>query len=166
MNLREHLQDYAKGDNLTHFWRLFRWRERTRYGYLKRILTFFCHRQAHKHGGYIGNGTVIADIPTLPHGLHGIFISRYARIGAHCWIYPNVTIGEIDRKAPHIGDHCLIGAGAVIVGDVHIGDHVNIGAGAVVCTDIPDNCTVVSQPPRILERSRVDDGVPAGTGLD
>lgn len=109
-------------------------------------------RCAYRHGGYIGPDTVIKGIPELPHGLQGIFISRYAEIGENCRIYQNVTIGEVDRKAPKIGDNCLIGAGAVIVGDIRIGNQVKIGAGAVVSMDVPDNCTVVSQPARILEK--------------
>lgn len=56
----------------------------------------------------------------------------------------------MDRKAPVIGKNCLIGAGAVIIGGIRIGNDVKIGAGAVVNTDIPDHCTVVSQPARII----------------
>ncbi|WP_297984402.1 DapH/DapD/GlmU-related protein, partial [uncultured Oscillibacter sp.] len=58
----------------------------------------------------------------------------------------------VDRKAPQIGDHCLIGAGAVVIGGIKIGDYVKIGAGAVVCTDVPSHSTVVSQPSRIIVR--------------
>ena len=105
---------------------------------------------AHRHGGYIGNGAALADIPSLPHGLHGVYISRYANIGPGCRIYHNVTIGEVDGRAPSIGANCLIGAGAVLVGDIRIGDHVKIGAGAVVARDVPANSTVVAPPPRIL----------------
>lgn len=61
-----------------------------------------------------------------------------------------MTIGEVDRRAPVVGDHCLIGAGAVLIGDIHIGDRVKIGAGAVVHTDVPDDATVVPQPVRII----------------
>ena len=106
----------------------------------------------HRHGGYIGNGAVINGIPSLPHGLHGIYISRYASIGANCRIYQNVTIGEVKWEAPQIGDNCLIGAGAVIIGGIKIGSNVRIGAGVVVIRDVSDNCTVVAQPPRILEK--------------
>lgn len=152
MVFREKITDYSKGDNLSFFWKLFQWRERTTNRLLVKILTFFCNRLAHRHGGYVGNGAILAGIPSLPHGLHGVYISRYARIGIGCRIYQNVTIGEVNLAAPHIGDHCLIGAGAVIVGGIRIGSNVKIGAGTVVTTDVPDNCTVVSQPPRILER--------------
>ena len=150
--LRDRIIDYSKGDNLHRYWALFRQRERTPNKLFKKLLIFLCNRSAQKHGGYIGNGAKIAGLPTLPHGLHGIYISRYASIGLNCWIYQNVTIGEVDHKAPSIGNNCLIGAGAAVVGNIQIGDNVKIGAGAVVSFDVPDNCTVVSQPPRVIER--------------
>ena len=150
--------DYSKGDNLRGYWSLFRRRERTKTKFIREILIFRCNRSAHKHGGYIGNGAKIAGIPSLPHGLHGIYISRYASIGANCLIYQNVTIGEVDRKAPRIGDNCLIGAGAMVIGDIRVGDNVKIGAGAVVSFDIPDNCTVVSPRAVVLERKCEEDG--------
>ena len=146
------LRSFSKGDNLSLFWRLFYLRDRTKQPLLRQALTFLLNRIAHRHGGYIGNGAVFRDVPTLPHGLHGVFISRYAKIGRDCWIYQNVTIGEVDRSAPEIGDGCLIGAGAALVDGIKIGNDVKIGAGAVVCTDIPDGCTVVAQLPRIIGR--------------
>ncbi|MEA4814312.1 MAG: serine acetyltransferase [Oscillospiraceae bacterium] len=156
--LRDKMIDYSKGDNLRRYWSLFRRRERTKNKFFKDILTFLCNRSAHKHGGYIGNGAKIAGIPSLPHGLHGIYISRYASIGANCLIYQNVTIGEVERKAPRIGDNCLIGAGAAVIGDIQIGNNVKIGAGAVVSFDIPDNCTVVSPRALVLERKCEEHG--------
>lgn len=152
MGLRSRLIDYAKGDSLNWYWRLYAWRSRTSSRLLGDVLTFFLHRSAHRHGGYIGRDAVILGRPILPHGLHGIFISRYARIGKDCCIYQNVTIGEVHRKAPQIGNDCLIGAGAVLTGDIRIGDRVKIGAGAVVATDVPDGCTVVAEPPRTIVR--------------
>lgn len=153
MNIRERLTDYSRGNDLRRFWRLYRAQRRARTRLSRDILTFLMSRSAHRHGGYIGPGAVIEGVPSLPHGLHGIFISRYAVVGANCRIYQNVTIGEVNFEAPTIGSGCLIGAGAVIVGDVKIGDNVRIGAGVVVSSDVPDNCTVVSQPPRVLERT-------------
>lgn len=144
------LRNFSKGDSLFLFWKLFRLREGTSCRPLRQVLTFFLNRTAHRRGGYIGNGAVFLGVPVLPHGLHGIFISRYGKVGRDCWIYQNVTIGEVDHAAPEIGDGCLIGAGAVIVGGIKIGNHVKIGAGAVVCQDIPDFATVVAQPPRVM----------------
>ncbi len=157
MNIREAIVDYSKGDSLRWFWRLFYWRQQCSNSTMRSILTFFLNRIACRHGGYVGYGAVFDAIPLLPHGLHGVYISRYARIGANCCIYQNVTIGEVNRIAPQIGNSCLIGAGAIIVGDIKIGNDVKIGAGAVVCTDIPSHVTVVAPPSRILVRGTEHD---------
>ena len=119
--LRAWITDYAKGDNLGGFWRLYRRRQHAKNRLTRNILTFLLNRAARRHGGYLGNGAVIEGFLSLPHGLHGVYISRYARIGSNCRIYQNVTIGETDGKAPQIGDHCLIGAGAVVIGGIRIG---------------------------------------------
>ena len=150
MSVRGWMTDCSKGDNLRGFWRLYQLRSGAKSRLFRDLFTFLMNRSAHRHGGYVGPGAVIQGEPTLPHGLHGVFISRYAVIGANCRIYQNVTIGEVDGRAPSIGANCLIGAGAVLVGDIHIGDHVKIGAGAVVARDVPSHSTVVAPPPRIL----------------
>ena len=95
---------------------------------------------------------------STPHGFYGIFISQFAEIGENCTIYQHVTIGSNQLKssktygAPTIGKNVLIGCGAIILGNVTIGDNVNIGAGCIVAQDIPPNCTVVMNRPRILLR--------------
>ena len=152
MSLRSKMIDYSKGDYLRGFWQLYRLQRNAKNRLSRDIFTFMMNRSAHRHGGYIGPGAEFGEIPSLPHGLHGVFISRYSVIGRNCRIYQNVTIGEVNGKAPVIGDCCLIGAGAVIIGDIQIGDNVCIGAGAVVSSDIPSNSTVVSSPSRIIER--------------
>ncbi|MCI8526477.1 MAG: serine acetyltransferase [Oscillospiraceae bacterium] len=152
MGLRGTLIDYSRGNDLRWLWRFYRWKSRARSRTVRDFFTFFMSRCAHRHGGYIGPDAVFEGIPSLPHGLHGVFISRYARIGAACRIYQNVTIGEVDGQAPAIGTGCLIGAGAVLVGGIRVGDGARIGAGAVVHTDVPAGCTVVAQPARILPR--------------
>lgn len=152
MELRENIVEYSKGNNLNHFWRLYRKHLKAKGVLYRGLLVFRMNRFAHKHGGYIGPDTIFVSEPNMPHGLHGVFISRYAVIGKNCTIYQNVTIGEVAEKAPVIGDNCLIGAGAVLLGNIKIGDSVRIGAGAVVNCDIPDNCTAVAGMPRIIVR--------------
>ena len=149
MSIRECLADWSKGDRMQGFWRLYRLRRRVKGKLLRDLCTFLLNRSARRHGGYVGPGAEILGEPVLPHGLHGIYISRYAVLGAGCRIYQNVTIGEVEGRAPVIGADCLIGAGAVLVGDIRIGAGVKIGAGAVVHQDIPAGCTVVAQPPRV-----------------
>lgn len=153
--LRGAIIDYSRGDALGLYWKLFAWRSRITFLPLQDVLSFFLHRMAHRHGGYIGRNAVFQSTPILPHGLHGVYISRYAKIGRECRIYQNVTIGSVDKKAPQIGNHCLIGAGAVIIGDVKVGDYAKIGAGAVVSADVPSRATVVAPPPRIIVRGAV-----------
>ena len=152
MKLHAFLTDFSRGDSLRFFWLLYRLRRQISFRPLRAGLTFFMCRSAHRHGGYVGPGAVFHGLPSLPHGLHGIFISRYAVIGAHCQIYQNVTIGEVGHKAPVIGEGCQIGAGAILIGDIRIGNHAKIGAGAVIFCDVPAGCTAVAQPSRIIKK--------------
>ena len=150
MSFSQWLRDFYYGDSLWLFWRLFRRRERTKNRLAFHALTFLLNRLARRQGGYIGPGAAIEGRPSLPHGLRGVFISRYARIGPGCRIYQNVTVGEVDGRAPQIGPDCLIGAGAVVLGPITVGRGAKIGAGAVVCRDVPPGATVVAQPSRVI----------------
>lgn len=81
----------------------------------------------------------------LPHD-NGIFITSKATIGKNVTIFQQVTIGISGTKKNEkiiIGDNCVIGAGAKIIGLVKIGDNVKIGANAVVTKDIPSYCTCI-----------------------
>lgn len=92
----------------------------------------------------------------LEHGGNGIIIHNNAVIGDNVKIFQQVTIGvNIGKnynngKCAVIGDNVVIGAGARILGNVKIGNNVKIGANAVVLKDIPDNCTAVGVPARII----------------
>jgi serine O-acetyltransferase len=101
-------------------------------------------------GTHLGFGATFSDIPNFPHGLYGIIISHNVVIGSNCTIFHNVTIGEGKAGAPIIGDNCLIGTGAIIIGKIKIGDNVKIGAGAVVVDDVPSNTTIVAQKSRVI----------------
>lgn len=114
-------------------------------------------------GTNIGSGALFAEPPHFPHGLNGIVISPYAKIGKKCVIYQQVTIaqGNADGKGSNyksatIGDNCFIGAGAKIMGNVKIGDNVKIGANAVVTKDVPSNCTAVGIPAKIILDKKVN----------
>ena len=90
----------------------------------------------------------------------GCVVHDNAVIGNNCHIFQNVTIGSkwpngiCDGTSPIIGDNVMIGAGAVIIGDITIGDNVSIGANAVVLMDIPDDSIAVGVPARIIERKQ------------
>jgi len=105
-------------------------------------------------GTAMGAGAHFASHPILPHGITGSFISHTARIGEKCVIMQNVIIGSSKKKAPVIGDNCIIGAGAIIIGGCRIGNNVHIGAGCIVAKDVPDNCTVVMNEPKVIFRDQ------------
>ena len=96
--------------------------------------------------------------PCFPHGMKSIFISGDAKIGMNCLIFQQVTIGSNSilgssgLGAPTIGDRCYIGAGAKVIGHITIGSNVRIGANAVVYKDVPDNCVVLSDEQKSLQR--------------
>lgn len=82
-----------------------------------------------------------------------ILIGKTSVIGNDCKIYPNVYIvaglkdddyrtGLRIRRHPKIGNNCVIGCGAKIVGAIEIGNNVTIAAGAIVTKDVPDNTMV------------------------
>jgi serine O-acetyltransferase len=56
------------------------------------------------------------------------------------------------RVDPDFGDNVEVFPNASIFGGITIGNNVKIGAGAVVNKDVPDNCTVVGNPMRIIHR--------------
>ncbi len=66
-------------------------------------------------------------------------------------IYQNVTIGS--GQGPKIGKNCILGCGSCILGNIVVGDNVKIGANAVVLHDVPNNCTVVGIPAKIVNKS-------------
>ncbi len=83
-----------------------------------------------------------------------VLISKHARIGNHFSIRPQVLIGQTPESphAPILGDRVSVGAGAKIIGAVKIGNNVWVGTNAVVLADVPDNCTVVGIPAKIVRK--------------
>lgn len=55
------------------------------------------------------------------------------------------------QKATRIGDDVWIGANVIILPGVNVGNHVVIGAGAVVSKDIPDYAVVGGNPATIIK---------------
>jgi len=106
-------------------------------------------------------GAVIGDGLFIDHG-SGVVIGETSVIGNNCTIYQGVTLGgtgkDIGKRHPTIGDNVLIGAGAHVLGPVVIGSNVKIASGAVVLADIPDDCTAVGVPAKIVRRKgeRID----------
>lgn len=98
------------------------------------------------------------------HGL-GCVTLQTVYIGKNCVIFQNVTFGNTwSGKAAQknvgyyiVGDNVLIGAGAVILGNIRIGNNVQIGANAIVTHDVPDNCVAVGIPVKNRTRANLEE---------
>ena len=87
----------------------------------------------------------------------GVVIGETAIIGDNVSLYQGVTLGGVStnkgKRHPTIGNHVVVGCNASVLGDITIGNNVRIGAGSVVLKDVPDDCTVVGVPGRIVRRA-------------
>lgn len=102
-------------------------------------------------GTGMGYGASFATPPYLPHGPNGIIVGHDAKVGSGCIIYHQVTIAGGNVV---IGDRTELGAGAKVLPNVSIGNHCHVGANAVVVEDMPDYSTCVLQKPRIIQKNR------------
>ena len=88
-----------------------------------------------------------------------VVIGETAIIGENVSLYQGVTLGGVSfnkgKRHPTIGNHVVIGCNASVLGNITIGNNVRIGAGSVVLKDVPDDCTVVGVPGRIVRRAGV-----------
>ncbi len=114
------------------------------------------------YGSYVGIGSQIAGRPYFPHGCVGVFISNDAVLGKDLVIFQQVTIGSNtlpDSKrpgSPVIGDGAYLGAGAKIIGGVTVGDHCRVGANAVVARDMPPHSVAVCAPTHVIQKENLD----------
>jgi serine O-acetyltransferase len=87
----------------------------------------------------------------------GLVVGETARIGDNVSIFHGVTLGgtgkETGDRHPKIGSGVLIGAQAMILGNITIGDDAKVGAGSVVLNAVPAGATVVGVPARIVSRA-------------
>lgn len=88
----------------------------------------------------------------LPHP-NGVVIGSRVGLGENVAIFQQVTLGEWHERVPTIGDYTSLFAGAKIFGGVNVGNHCKIGANAVVNIDVPDNTSVSVGTPVFRKRS-------------
>ncbi|MGR8935466.1 MAG: serine O-acetyltransferase [Gammaproteobacteria bacterium] len=90
----------------------------------------------------------------IDHGA-GVVIGETAVVGNDVTLYHGVTLGGTTwhkvKRHPTLGDNVLVGAGAKILGPITLGNSVRVGANSVVVKDVPNCCTVVGIPGRIIQ---------------
>ncbi|MCQ2455898.1 MAG: serine O-acetyltransferase [Clostridia bacterium] len=103
-------------------------------------------------GAEIGRGLFI------DHG-SGVVIGETTVIGDNCTLYQGVTLGgtgkQTGKRHPTLGNNVMVGAGAKLLGAFTVGDNSKIAAGAVVLKDVPENCTAVGIPAKIVVKEGV-----------
>lgn len=96
----------------------------------------------------IGEGFRISHFGT-------IVVNPDAVIGRNFSIAQGCLIGNSQGKhggVPQIGNNVCMNANSVVVGGVTIGDNVLIAPGAFVNMDVPDNCIVIGNPGKIIQK--------------
>lgn len=93
----------------------------------------------------------------LPHP-QGIIVAGTAELGAFCTIYQNVSIAwngfhPTVPGLPKLGDGVLLGAGAIVLGEVTLGPYVLVGAGTTVTHSVPAHARVTGPPATVAPRT-------------
>jgi len=100
-------------------------------------------------------GATIGRRVFIDHGV-GVVIGETTIIGNDVLIYQQVTLGGVStdkgKRHPTIEDSAVIGAGAKILGNITIGSNAKVGANSVVVKNVPQDCTAVGIPARVLKR--------------
>jgi serine O-acetyltransferase len=103
-------------------------------------------------GVSIDRSTVIGPSCGIAHtGM--LVIAGDVRIGHHCHLFHNVTIGHKGGKnegVPTIGNNVWIFPGAVLAGKITVGDGAVIGANSVVTEDVPERAVVAPARSRVI----------------
>lgn len=121
----------------------------------KLLARLVSQRTVRKTGIEIHPGAVIGEGLFIDHG-DGVVIGETTVIGDNVTLYQGVTLGgtgkDTGKRHPTILNGVTIGAGAKVLGPITIGNNSKVGAGAIVLKDVPDNCTVVGNPGRIVKK--------------
>ena len=119
------------------------------------IARYISQKAVRLTGIEIHPGAKIGRRLVIDHGT-GVVIGETAEIGDDVLIYQGVTLGgtgkDTGKRHPTIGNNVMISSGAKVLGPFKVGDNARIAAGAVVLSDIPDDCTAVGVPARIVRR--------------
>lgn len=110
------------------------------YGYLKYI-----------KGMDIGKNVSVSKSATMERAYpKSIHIGDNSRISIEAMVLGHDYFRGKEQSDTYIGHNTTIGGRAIILPGLKVGNHCFIGAGAVVTKDIPDHCLVGGNPAKIL----------------
>ena len=88
----------------------------------------------------------------IDHG-SGVVIGETAEVGDDVLMYQGAVLGGTSaaqvKRHPTVGHGVVIGANAVILGNIFVGDEAKVGSGSVVIRDVPPQATVIGVPGRV-----------------
>ena len=94
----------------------------------------------------------------IDHGF-GVVIGETAIIEDEVLIYQGVTLGGVSldkgvKRHPTVKKGAVIGGGAKVLGNIVIGENARVGANSVVVKSVPDDCTAVGIPARVINKGK------------
>jgi serine O-acetyltransferase len=113
-------------------------------------------------GVEIHPGAAIGRRFFIDHGM-GVVIGETSEIGDDVLLYQGVVLGgtthEKKKRHPTLGNGVVVGAGAILLGDIVIGDEARVGAGSVVVTSLEPRTTAVGVPARVVKKGRPEEAL-------
>lgn len=103
---------------------------------------------------------------------HGacVVIGETAILGNNVTLYHGVTLGGTSwnkgKRHPTLEDGVLVGCGAKILGNITVGRNARVGANSVVVDHVPESCTIVGIPGKIVKVREAGQLNPYGIDLD
>lgn len=89
----------------------------------------------------------------IDHGMATV-IGETAIIGDDVLIYHGVTLGsktgDRGKRHPTIGNNVVLGAQAIVLGNITVGDGAIVGAATLVVREVAPNTTVAGNPAKVL----------------
>lgn len=114
-------------------------------------------------------GATIGSRFFIDHGAC-VVIGETAVIGNDVTLYHGVTLGGTSwnkgKRHPTLENGVLVGAGAKVLGNITVGKNSRVGANSVVVEDVPEGCTVVGIPGKVVKVREAGSPNPFGVDLD
>ena len=134
---------------------------------LKTLARVVAHLGRFFTGIEIHPGAQIGKNLFIDHGM-GVVIGETTVVRDNVVIYHNVTLGGITggatpkgtsaggKRHPTIEDNAVIGAGALVLGNITVRRGARVGANAVVTQDVPEGMTAVGIPAKVSKPCNPD----------